>query len=495
MEPGVDQRAAGFVAHAALDPSGGAAGVRPAGGAGLVDGVVRWRIVLEAQGLHLPLGRATRISLVAQFFNSFLLGSTGGDLIKAYYAARETHHKKTEAVTTVFVDRLVGLWAMLLFAGVMMIPNYAMLRASRDVGVPALFILAMLGGLRWCWGWRFGAVFQKVCRGRGSICAGCPKGECWNAPWIRAGNSESKRASCSKRLPFPCWSMSSGWCKSSCLGQGLDLSIPPMALFVIVPVIFCISALPITPNGLGVRENLFVLMLAVDLVPKTAALSVSLIASAQGLFWSLVGGLFTWGAPEGASERSHPRRRGRKGELIPGAVAAISNAEDMDKLLLIDDEADVQYSFRRIFDQPDIELTTANSGEEGLKLIPRLKPDLVIMDVRMGGISGLETLRRLRQIRRQTDGHHDDGLRHDPDRHRGHEAGRLRLFAQALRRAAPETNRAQRPQSRARHETRSSPTSRCWSRRITTWGSSGGARRCRMFSKSSGNWRAATPPP
>ncbi len=70
----------------------------------------------------------------------------------------------------------------------------------------------------------------------------------------------------------------------------------------------------------------------------------------------------------------------------------------MDKVLLIDDEADVQYSFQRIFDLPDIELITANSGEEGLKLIPRLKPDLVIMDVRMGGINGLETLRRLRQI-------------------------------------------------------------------------------------------------
>ncbi len=70
----------------------------------------------------------------------------------------------------------------------------------------------------------------------------------------------------------------------------------------------------------------------------------------------------------------------------------------MDKVLLIDDEADVQYSFRRIFDQADIELTTANSGEEGLKILPRLKPDLVIMDVRMGGISGLETLRRLRQL-------------------------------------------------------------------------------------------------
>src|SRR5437867_3734695 len=69
----------------------------------------------------------------------------------------------------------------------------------------------------------------------------------------------------------------------------------------------------------------------------------------------------------------------------------------MDRLLLIDDEADVQYSFRRIFDSPEIELTAASSGEEGLKLIPRVKPDLVIMDVRMGGLNGLETLRRIRE--------------------------------------------------------------------------------------------------
>src|SRR5215472_11994676 len=70
----------------------------------------------------------------------------------------------------------------------------------------------------------------------------------------------------------------------------------------------------------------------------------------------------------------------------------------MSKLLLIDDEADVQYSFQRIFDSPEIELTTGSSGEEGLKLIPKVKPDLVLMDIRMGGINGLETLRRIRQM-------------------------------------------------------------------------------------------------
>src|SRR6266516_2027717 len=69
----------------------------------------------------------------------------------------------------------------------------------------------------------------------------------------------------------------------------------------------------------------------------------------------------------------------------------------MDRLLLIDDEADVQYSFRRIFDSPEIELIAASSGEEGLRVLGRVKPDLVIMDVRMGGMNGLETLRRIRQ--------------------------------------------------------------------------------------------------
>src|SRR5258706_696099 len=80
-------------------------------GAALGLGIVRWRTVLRVHGLNLSWGRATEISLVAHFFNSFLLGSTGGDLMTAFYAAREMHHKKTEPVVTAFVDRLFGLLA------------------------------------------------------------------------------------------------------------------------------------------------------------------------------------------------------------------------------------------------------------------------------------------------------------------------------------------------------------------------------------------------
>jgi two-component system nitrogen regulation response regulator GlnG len=68
----------------------------------------------------------------------------------------------------------------------------------------------------------------------------------------------------------------------------------------------------------------------------------------------------------------------------------------MSKLLLIDDEEDVRYSIQRIFESSEIELATASSGEEGLKVISKFKPDLVLMDVRMGGMNGLETLRKIR---------------------------------------------------------------------------------------------------
>lgn len=69
----------------------------------------------------------------------------------------------------------------------------------------------------------------------------------------------------------------------------------------------------------------------------------------------------------------------------------------MEKLLIIDDEADVQYSFRRIFGSPDIQIEGADSGEDGLAIIPKFAPDLVIMDVRMGGMTGLETLAKIRE--------------------------------------------------------------------------------------------------
>jgi hypothetical protein len=76
------------------------------------------------------------------------------------------------------------------------------------------------------------------------------------------------------------------------LAEGLNVTISKGALFVIVPMIVCLSALTISPSGLGVRENLYVLMLGVGQigVDATAALSISLLAYSGSLLWSIFGG-------------------------------------------------------------------------------------------------------------------------------------------------------------------------------------------------------------
>jgi uncharacterized protein (TIRG00374 family) len=256
-------------------------------------GVFRWRMALRVHGLNLSLGRTLEISLVAHFFNSFMLGSTGGDLMKAYYAARETHHKKAEAVTTVVVDRLIGLWSMLLFAGLLMLPNLKLLQENDVMGATAGVIVGLLCGcslaaLLAFWGGisrRWGGARVKLRK--------LPKGE-WLERMLdscrefgRAPGFLARALGVSMLLNAVCV------CQFLVLAGGLGLSVKPVVMFMVVPMIICISALPITPSGLGVRENLFVMLLAVPAigVPATTALSLSLLAYAGSLIWSLIGGL------------------------------------------------------------------------------------------------------------------------------------------------------------------------------------------------------------
>ncbi len=262
-------------------------------GGTLLVGIARWRMVLRVQGLELSFSRAAEISLVAHFFNSFLLGTAGGDVMKAYYAARETHHKKTEAVVTVFVDRVIGLWTMLLFATVMILPNWplfqqpglrtaAALIAAMTIAASGFIFLAFRGGV------------SKTWSGARHWLRRLPKGE-----WIerslyscrtfgREPGFVTRAVALSMLLNLLCvlqfYVITRGLPKT-------DVSF--LALCLVVPTVICISAVPIAPSGLGVRENLLVSLLAASAIGATAtsALSLSLLAYAGSLFWSLVGGI------------------------------------------------------------------------------------------------------------------------------------------------------------------------------------------------------------
>jgi uncharacterized protein (TIRG00374 family) len=79
---------------------------------------VRWYVLVRAQRLPFTLPDAFRLGAVGFFFNSFLPGSVGGDVIKAAFLARE-QSRRTVAVATVLMDRAIALWALLAFVGLL----------------------------------------------------------------------------------------------------------------------------------------------------------------------------------------------------------------------------------------------------------------------------------------------------------------------------------------------------------------------------------------
>ncbi|MDD5005584.1 MAG: response regulator [Candidatus Omnitrophica bacterium] len=75
----------------------------------------------------------------------------------------------------------------------------------------------------------------------------------------------------------------------------------------------------------------------------------------------------------------------------------------MPKLLIVDDEMDVREFAKSFFKRRKIDVVTAASGEETLSMLEKEMPDLIILDIRLEGMDGIETLKRMRQMGNKTD--------------------------------------------------------------------------------------------
>lgn len=261
-------------------------------GATIFVGVLRWQTVLKVHGLDMPLRRTTQISLIAQFFNSFLLGSVGGDVLKAYYVARETHHKKTEAVVTVLVDRILGMFSLLLFACVMLPPNWSLTADIHIRAVIALMVAMTVGCSVVMFLFFRGGISKRFPKAR-EFLKRLPKGEMLERSLEAFREFGRNRRFWLEVIPICILSNLIIIFHFLALTWGFRLHASPIALAEIVPTVTSISALPITPSGLGVRENLYVLMLSVPSIhiEASTALLLSLVGYATSLAWSMIGGL------------------------------------------------------------------------------------------------------------------------------------------------------------------------------------------------------------
>ncbi len=262
-------------------------------------GIVRWQILLRVQGIHLGNYQATWITASGMFFNAFLIGSTGGDVLKAWYAAEAAPRQKTSAVLSIAVDRLIGVMGLLLLASICVVTNLPMLMANEQTRPLGYFILASIPcaalGIalfsrrrfvtsRSWWGavWKF-VPFKKLI-----------------AQLMESYNAYGRRP----RALLAALGLSVGVHTTIVLaawmvGQALDVTHAGLIHYLVYcPIINAIAAIPITVGGLGLREGAFKFFFMPLGVPQARCVALSLIFYAVTLALSLLCGLlFLLGKP------------------------------------------------------------------------------------------------------------------------------------------------------------------------------------------------------
>jgi len=265
-------------------------------------GAWRWRRVLAEQGIAMDWQEVLRISLVAQFFNAFLLGTAGGDVIKAWYAARAAPQKQAAAAVTVFVDRLLGTLGLLFVACLLALSHGELVIGLRRYQL----VVLILGGMLLAAGGLLFLGFYTNLLGEHSALARLLRR-------IPRGDSAVRALTACRRFghdPAFLFQMAIMSMLIAAvvaftyvvLARGLGIPLDALALSFVSLSVVCVAALPVTPSGLGVRENLFVWLLAAPAFPLKPglALSLSLLGYTVNLAWSALGGLVYLLMPERA---------------------------------------------------------------------------------------------------------------------------------------------------------------------------------------------------
>ena len=104
----------------------------------------RWQVLLKVQGINLSIPRLSGLFFIGMFFNQFLPGGTGGDIIKSYYLLKETLTHKAGALLAVLFDRLIGLVALVTITAALILLRYHWLAQTTLTRGYLWFVLAVL---------------------------------------------------------------------------------------------------------------------------------------------------------------------------------------------------------------------------------------------------------------------------------------------------------------------------------------------------------------
>jgi uncharacterized protein (TIRG00374 family) len=107
----------------------------------------RWHLLTKALGFNLGYRRAFSLSLIGLLFTVVLPGAVSGDIVKAYYLGKDVPNRRSEAFTTILMDRYLGLLSLLALGSVGVALNLDLISQNRMLATVATFaVVAFVGG-------------------------------------------------------------------------------------------------------------------------------------------------------------------------------------------------------------------------------------------------------------------------------------------------------------------------------------------------------------
>ncbi|MEW6744735.1 MAG: lysylphosphatidylglycerol synthase transmembrane domain-containing protein [Planctomycetota bacterium] len=221
---------------------------------------IRWYYLLKWQGLSTTFKTVLRINCIGLFFNCFMPGAVGGDIVKAFYVAKENTANRTRAIVTIIIDRIMGFETLMLVAFVALIANYRVM--SSNIHLKGLGLLvALYIGISIV---AAAAVFSRRVKrfllwiGVKKLVTMLPKKEIlfkiYDAFHIYANQKQRLLKAMAITIPLDLLNIYMFYTIGREMGES---AVAATSYFTAVPVGLLMLALPVAPAGIGVGQAAF----------------------------------------------------------------------------------------------------------------------------------------------------------------------------------------------------------------------------------------------
>jgi len=219
----------------------------------------RWLLLLRAQSINISYLYAIKLTFIGSFFNFFMPGGVGGDVMKGYYLIREFPQKRASGAISIILDRILGLYNMVLIGLIALLINREFVFQTTELKTLFFSVLLVFVGFSIVMALSFS---RRVNRLVGPALEGLPLGKqmrkIYDAFHAFRNHIRTLVAGLLLSSGSLFFSMAMFWWASRFIDGGTQLDVSK--LLFIVPLGMIATALPISPAGIGVGQAAFLVL-------------------------------------------------------------------------------------------------------------------------------------------------------------------------------------------------------------------------------------------